>query len=140
MNAGSRLAGALFWPGQTFADINQTPTWITPIVIAFVIAFATGVFLNYRLQINWDRFIRERMEASGNPAPSEEIVQRQVSLASRITSLTPYINSIATVVIYILLAAIFAMGFSQTAYFTLTSAAIGLFLCQVLLNVRLRRE
>ena len=50
------------------------------------------------------------MEASGNPAPSEEIVQRQVSLASRITSLTPYINSIATVVIYILLAAIFAMG------------------------------
>ena len=36
--------------------------------------------------------------------------------------------------------AIFAIGFSQTAYFTLTIAAIGLFLCQVLLNVRLRRE
>jgi len=110
MSAGSRLFGALFWPGQTFADINQKPTWVTPIVIAIVIAFATGVFFNYRLQINWDRFIRERLEAAGNPTPSEAVVQRQVSLAVRLTSLTPYISSIVTVLICVVLAAIFAVG------------------------------
>src|SRR5215208_5081385 len=120
MSVGSRLVGALFSPGQTFADINQRPTWVTPIVIAIVIAFATGVFFNCRLHINWDRFVRERLEAAGNPTPSEEVVQRQVSLAARVTSLTPYISSIATVLICVVLAAIFAMGLmlleAQTTY------------------------
>ena len=32
-----------------------------------------------------------------------------------------------------------AMGFSSTLYFTLTFAAIALFLCQIALNVRVRR-
>ncbi len=108
--AGQRLLGTLFWPGQTFADINRKPTWIAPVLIAICIAFATGVFLNYRLQINWDRFIRERLEAAGSPAPSDEAVQRQASLASRITSFAPYINGVATLLIYTALAAIFAAG------------------------------
>jgi hypothetical protein len=109
-SAGQRLIGTLFWPGQTFADINRKSTWIAPVLIAICITFATGVFLNYRLQINWDRFIREHLEASGNPAPSDEVVQRQASLAARITSFTPYINSLATQLISVVLAAMFAVG------------------------------
>jgi hypothetical protein len=35
--------------------------------------------------------------------------------------------------------AIFALGFSNTAYFALSGAAIALFICQVALNVRVRR-
>lgn len=108
--AAERLIGTLLWPAQTFADVNRKPTWIAPVLISICIVFATGVFLNFRLQINWDRFIRERLEASGNPAPSDEVVQRQASLASRITSFSPYINSIATPLIYVVLAAIFAVG------------------------------
>jgi len=45
---------------------------------------------------------------------------------------------IAGFIVWVL--AILTLGFSSAAYFTLTAAAIGLMLCQVGLNVRLRRS
>ena len=44
---------------------------------------------------------------------------------------------IAAFVVWVL--AILMMSFSRPAYFMLTAAAIALFACQVLMNVRVRR-
>ncbi|MDQ3023299.1 MAG: hypothetical protein M3R04_02760 [bacterium] len=44
---------------------------------------------------------------------------------------------IAGFIVWVL--AIFAMGFSNSAYFALSAAAFALFLCQLALNVRLQR-
>jgi hypothetical protein len=120
MNLPSRFVGTLFWPGETFADVNLEPRWLAPIVVAMVVAFFSAVVWNQRIAVDWDQVIRDRYVSSGRAEPSAEMVQQQAGMAKKIFSYTPIINALLTPVIYLALAAAFAVGLTlmeaQTTY------------------------
>lgn len=120
MNLPRRFVGTLFWPGETFADVNREPRWLAPIVVAMVVAFFSAVVWNQRIAVDWDQVIRDRYVSSGRAEPSAELVQQQAGMAKRIFSYTPIINALLTPVIYLALAAAFAVGLTlmeaQTTY------------------------
>src|SRR5215813_10317763 len=64
-----RLIGVLFSPGETYQDINRKPTWIVPVIISCIVTLAFSVFLDRRVQPNYDKIFRkqivERAEKSG---------------------------------------------------------------------------
>ena len=79
-----RLTGVLFSPGETFADINRKPTFVTPIIIAMIMALIGSIVFSMRVKVDWDRLvrdkIRERVEQSGGTMPNEEQIQQQINI------------------------------------------------------------
>jgi hypothetical protein len=120
MNLPSRFIGTLFWPNETFADVNREPRWLAPIVVAMVVAFFSAVVWNQRIAVNWDQVIRDRYASSGRAEPSAEMIQQQAGMAKRVFGYTPIINALLTPLIYLALAAAFAVGLTlmeaQTTY------------------------
>jgi len=109
----SRLSGTLFSPGETFADVNRKPTWIAPMIIAILTVVASTVFFQWRVHPDWDSIMRtqikKRLERS-NQSLTEEQMQQQVNFAKNIAKFSPIIGTVFTLVIYVVLAGVFALG------------------------------
>ncbi|MEW6737925.1 MAG: YIP1 family protein, partial [Acidobacteriota bacterium] len=105
-----RFAGLFFYPVEVFQDLNRRPTWVTPVLISIVMVILSGIVLSYRAKIDWEQFIRSRIEASGSSMPSDSVIQEQVNIAKRVANFTLLINGIAIPVTYIAIAVIYAIG------------------------------
>ena len=109
----ARLTGTLLSPGETFADVNRKPTWITPMIIAIATVLASTFFFQWRVHPDWDSIMRnqikKRMERS-NQSLTEEQMQQQVAFSKSIAKFFPIIGAIVTPIMYVILAGIFALG------------------------------
>ncbi len=109
-----RFIGVLFSPGETFADVNRKATLIAPIIIGIIIALAGSTFFTWRVNPDWDRILRDQVrkgaERSGQPMPSEEVIQQQVSIGKAIAKFAPLFAIIVVPLYYAILAGIFALG------------------------------
>lgn len=108
-----RLGGTLFSPGETFEDVNRKPTFIVPIIIAMVVAVASTTFFEWRVKPDWDQIMRtqvkKRVEKSGQSLTPEQI-QQQVDIGKTIAKFVPLIVIVATPIVYVILAGIYALG------------------------------
>lgn len=119
----ARLTGTLLSPGETFADVNRKPTWLSPLLIMMLIGLASTLFLEWRVKPDWDRFFRNQitksMEKSGRTMTKEEIdsaVAMQIKFSK--TDLTSPLSAVFTAVrlllytvfVCVLPAGIFALG------------------------------
>ena len=115
-----RLVGTLFWPNQTFADVDREPSWVAPVIIAMLVAFFSAFVFNQRITVDWDRLIRDRYESAGRAEPPAEVVQQQAGVAQKVFRYGPLINALVTPLFYFVLAALFAVGLTlmeaQTTY------------------------
>ncbi len=119
----ARLTGTLLSPGETFADVNRKPTWLSPLLIVLLIGLATTLFVEWRVKPDWDRFFRSQIaksvEKSGRTMTKEDIdkaVAMQIKFSK--TDLTSPLSLlfamvrlvIYTVVVCVIPAGIFALG------------------------------
>lgn len=119
----ARLTGALLSPGETFADVNRKPNWLSPLLIVILIGLASTLFFEWRVKPDWDRFFRSQitksMEKSGRTMTKEEIdsaVAMQIKFSK--TDLTSPLSAVFTAVrlvlytvfLCVLPAGIFALG------------------------------
>jgi hypothetical protein len=109
-----RFTGVLFSPGETYQDINRKPTWIVPTIIGIIIAIASTIFFTWRVNPDWNRFVREqvrqRVDKVGGQMPSEEQIQQQVRITQTFAKFGPAIAAIVVPLFYLILAGIFALG------------------------------
>lgn len=118
-----RLTGALFSAGETFADVNRKPTWLTAMIIVMLTGFAASVLIEWRVKPDWERFFRTQttkaLERSGRSVPPEQIDQQiamQVMFArTDLTSPLSLAVLVVKLVIYTILycvvpAGVFALG------------------------------
>jgi hypothetical protein len=108
-----RLGGTLFSPGETFEDVNRKPTFIVPIIIAMVVAVASTTFFDWRVKPDWDQIMRtqikKRTEKSGQSLTPDQI-ETQVNVGKTVAKFMPLIQIVATPIVYVILAGIFALG------------------------------
>lgn len=62
ISAFGRVTGALFSPGETFADIARKPSWFAPVAILTVISLVACYFLAQK--VDWREFQRKQVESS----------------------------------------------------------------------------
>lgn len=109
-----RLVGTIFSPGETFEDVNRKPTWIVSIIIGIIFASGASLFFEWRVKPDWDRVmrnsIRQRLEASGQQMPSEDVVARQVQLGKTFAKLAPVFPIVILPLFTLALSGIFALG------------------------------
>lgn len=123
LGALARLTGTLLSPGETFADVNRKPTWLSPLLIVMLLGLAATLFMEWRVKPDWDRFFRNQItksiEKSGRTMTKEEIdsaVAMQIQFAK--TDLTSPLSALFTAVrlvvytvfVCVLPAGIFALG------------------------------
>jgi len=108
-----RLAGVMFSPGDTFADVNRKPTVIAPILIAVAVVVASTAFFSFWVNPDWDRILRpsvkQRIERGGQTA-TEEQIQQGVKYGKIFAKYTPVIVAIFVPIFYLFLAGVFALG------------------------------
>lgn len=56
----ARLTGALFSPGETFADIGRTPSWLAALLLLTITGLAVNIVLAQR--VNWYEVTRSQIE------------------------------------------------------------------------------
>src|SRR5689334_25129739 len=92
MNAMQRLWGTLFSPGETFQDVNRKPTLIVPIVLGIILAFAGGLFFNWKVKPDWDRLFRTQIQKRadrGGQSLTPEQVEQQVEFSKKLVPIFP---------------------------------------------------
>lgn len=139
LGPGQRLVGVLFSPGETFADINRKPTWITPLLITMVASVVFALFFNWWVNPDWDRItremIRKQTERFGQSMPPEDQIQQQIAFTKTIQKFSPLIAPIIPLFVTFLLSGIYALGMmvmqAQTTFKRIlsvvswTNAAVG---------------
>ncbi len=73
ISAMGRVFGALFSPGETFADIARKPSWLAPIAILMVLSI--GLCAVMFPKVDWHGFIRHQIEQRPRTAnlPEDQI-------------------------------------------------------------------
>jgi len=104
MGEFSRLAGVLFEPSRTFADIAWRPTWIVP--LALMILASIGVTALYGQHLGWDRLLRHQIETSSRGQQlSPEQREQAIATQARLAPLFAYVGTLVVIPLYCLLAA-----------------------------------
>lgn len=109
----SRLTGALFSPGETFADVNRKPTWIAPMIIVILTVVGGSLFFSWRVHPDWEQIVRTQIRKQNerrNQQVTEEQMQQQVNIGKTIAKFFPIIGAVFTPVVLLVVAGIFALG------------------------------
>lgn len=61
-NAIARMLGALFSPRQTFDSIARRPTWLPPVILACLVAFAVVALFSHR--VGWRSYLDKQVANS----------------------------------------------------------------------------
>jgi hypothetical protein len=108
-----RLTGTLLSPGETFADINRKPTFIAPMIIAACAVLASSFFFQWRVHPDWDTIFRTQIKKAldrRNQSIPEDQMQKQVDFSKTFAKFFPYIAAVGVAVVYVIIAALFALG------------------------------
>jgi hypothetical protein len=146
-----RLIGVLVSPGETFADINRKPTWLSPMIIGIAFWVLFALFFNWWARPDYPKIIRAQNEKQsarlGTPAPPPETVALQV----KFTKIGIYAGGVIVIPLFdFAVAGIFALGLlllsANTTYkkilsvYAWTSCAIGLLSAVLQIAILLVRD
>jgi hypothetical protein len=110
-SSAGRLIGALFSPVRTFQSIAARPTWGVALAVLLIATTAVGVLANQRIdKDDMRQMVRERIEKSQGQATPEQL-ERAVSMTEKINSVTRWLIPLFTLVVYLLIAALFYGAF-----------------------------
>ena len=125
-NSFGRIAGALFSPNQTFADIARKPDILVPLAVLIVIGFVAAFLMAPRM--DFESAYRDAMQASGQEMPAEDqerAVRMMTAFGKTLTYFSPVIGVLWFLVVAgVLLLAVrlfggegnFKQAFSVTLY------------------------
>jgi hypothetical protein len=149
ISAMGRVIGALFSPGETFADIARKPSWIAPMLILTALSLVVCYFLIQK--VDWASFQRKQIESSSftsnlTQEQKDQAVARNVKFTVPITWAIGAVGSLLTALILTLVywAAFnifkgaglkFGTAFAITAY-ALMPAAVGAILTIIIVILK----
>jgi hypothetical protein len=113
MSILKRLIALLLSPREAFLDIAKSPNWLVPLLIATCAVISGSIFFQWYVKPDVDLIVRERVQQrdqASNRITPEADIERQAALTRKIASFAPLIGGVATVAVYLLLAAIFYLG------------------------------
>lgn len=111
-NSFSRLAGALFAPGKTFASIAQRPTWLVAWLV--LVLCVTGLTLAMHERTDYREVVVRTLEAFGgvDQIPADQLEQR-IEGRERFGGIGAPINGLFAGGIFCLLALIYWVAFKM---------------------------
>lgn len=110
-NPFQRMAGALFAPAETFADIARKPDFLVPLIVFVLIGYATSIFTVPRL--NLDAMLEQQHEAmrAKNPQLTDKDFESMDRFTIAITKFMSWIGPLLGIALLAALAAIFYLAF-----------------------------
>lgn len=138
-----RLAGVLFSPGETFADIARKPTFLVPLILYLVLGYI-GTFL-VMPRMDWDAVTAQQAEQMKKQRPNmtDSDVEQAAKVGKAIGTVTAYVAPLLGVLWYLIVAVVlfgavrlmggqgtFKQAFSATLY-----AWVPLVLFSILLTI-----
>lgn len=107
-----RLIGVLVSPAKTFRSLAERPTWGVALVVLLIATTTLGVLANTRIDKNDMRqMVQERIEKSRGGQATPEEVDRAVSMADKVNSVTRWLIPLFSLVVYLVIAALFFAAF-----------------------------
>lgn len=111
-----RLAGVLISPCETLEGIGRTPTCITPIVIAILIAMAGNAFYYWRVNPDWEQRVRARIDrhqvVTGETLSPDQVAQ-QVAVAKMLGQFFILLPAVSTPVFCFVVAGFYLLVFGM---------------------------
>jgi hypothetical protein len=121
MNEGARLAGMLFAPSKTFADLALRPRWWVPVILMAILG---TIYLNaFTRRVGWESVIRQALERSPqgqNMTPEQR--QQAITVGARIYQYFGYGGSAVGTLFYVFIVAVIMLFLFDT----IMSAGVGL--------------
>jgi hypothetical protein len=109
-NSFSRMAGVFFAPAETFTSIVRRPDFIVPLVFILIVSLLSGILVAQK--VDFKSLAREAIEAQPRTANlPPDVVQKQISLTSGIMKVAAFGSPIISVIMLVILAAIFFAAF-----------------------------
>ncbi|HVT03496.1 MAG TPA: Yip1 family protein [Thermoanaerobaculia bacterium] len=109
-NSFQRMAGAIFAPVSTFAEIARLPDWVIPIVL-FTIILVVSSFV-VAPHFDMESTLRHQLEAQHQ---SPEKTERAIELANKVKSFVPYFSLITSPLSFVVVAAVLLIAFKLFA-------------------------
>lgn len=106
-SAFERMAGALFSPDETFADIARKPDFLVLLLIILVISTISGILLAPRLEFD---SMRAQMAAK-NPNMTPEDIDRGVKMAGAVGKVSSYASPLLVICAFVIVAAVLLLAF-----------------------------
>lgn len=103
-----RMAGVLFSPAETFADIARRPDILVPLAVIIVISIISSIVVMPR--IDFESAIREQMSEAGgemSPEDRDRMVRFSVGAAKALGYASPLLN----IIIFALIAGVLLLAF-----------------------------
>jgi hypothetical protein len=106
-----RIAGVLFAPGDTFADIVRKPSALAPLILLVLIAYASTIVT---LPItDWEPLISQQQAAmrAQNPNIDSATLERMEGVTRMIGKITGYVGPILLIGIWLIIAGVLFLAF-----------------------------
>ncbi len=112
INHFGRMTGALFSPKQTFSEIANRPSWLSPMVLLVVLSSIAGVLVTQKT--DWRSFFERQMSQNSrfdqmSQEQKDKILERQMDWAPKIGMV---IAPVATVVLILVLTLVYWGAFN----------------------------
>jgi len=110
-NAFQRIAGVLFAPAQTFADIARKPDVLVPLLVIVILAYV-GIGLTMS-HMDWDAMIAKQQEMmkEKNPNMSQADMDRVARMTKGMAKIGPWFAPIFIVAVTAIIAGVLLLAF-----------------------------
>ena len=108
MSGMQRIFGALFNPGETFAEIATRPDIVAPLVLIMVLSLASSIITVPR--IDFDSVVREQLSQT-NPDMSPEDMDRAARFGGSMGKVIAYASPLFSLLFVVVIAAVLLMEF-----------------------------
>jgi hypothetical protein len=145
-NSFARIAGVLFSPGETFADIARKPDIIVPLLVMIIIGYVTTALTAPRMDFSAITAQQAEQMRKQNPNMSDADIERMERITASFTKVTVWISPILAVVWYLIIALLlwggvrlmggegtFKQAFSATVYSWFPMVLFGIIVTIVIL-------
>lgn len=128
-NSFQRLAGAIFAPAETFADIARKPDILVPLLLLILVSYATTLLSIKHFDFDAMAAQQEEVARKRNPNISDADIERMSRIGAAGAKVSMYIAPLLLAVWYVIMAAVlfgavrlmggagtFKQAFSATLY------------------------
>jgi hypothetical protein len=107
-NSFSRIAGALFSPNETFAEIARKPDFLIPLIVLVIVGFVTTVLLVPRM--DFESATREAMERQSQNMSSEDM-ERALRIGTAFGKAITYVSPVLGIIVLMIIAGVLLLAF-----------------------------
>lgn len=110
-NVFSRFAGAMFSPGETFADIARRPDILWPMLLLVIFGYISTALILPRLDFETMTAMQTEAMRKQQPNMSDADLERVQRFAAATTKVTMWVAPVLSLLFYLLIAGVLLLAF-----------------------------